>query len=377
MHIVYLCSEYPPVPHGGIGSFVQTLARSLVKIGHRVSVVGFYAQVSDSTEDDQGVRVYRLAWRNHPLISVPENNLRLQRILQAIHADTPIDIVEGQENAFAFFPKKTSWKKIIRMHGGHTFFATELGESFYVRKMMMEKCSFRKADSICAVSNYVSTITLKLLKLDKKVTILPNPVDTDLFQPRPGIPEEEGCIVFVGSLCEKKGIRQLIQAMPAIVEAQPLSHLLVVGRDVPDKKSGASFKQRLITEIPEEIQEKISFLGIVDHDQLPEILAKAQVCIYPSHMESMGIAWVEGLAMGKPVIASYTGPGREIIDDGINGLLCDPFSPESIAEKTIQVLANDVFRTMLGRKAREKAIQNYSIDSLVSQNVEFYELCMK
>jgi glycosyltransferase involved in cell wall biosynthesis len=228
------------------------------------------------------------------------------------------------------------------------------------------------------VSCFVAETTRQLLELgDRPMEILPNPVDTSAFRPRPEVPEETGLIVFVGTVCEKKGIRQLIHAMPGIAQAAPEAHLLVVGRDWRDRESGRSFTEYLRGLIPADLQERIVFQGAVEHDQLWRILARAAVCVYPSHMEALPVAWVEAMAMGKAVVASNTGPGPEVVEDGVSGLLCNPHQPESIAEKVIQLLKAPQLRRRLGAAARQRAVEHFSVEVLVGRNLDFYHRCVE
>jgi glycosyltransferase involved in cell wall biosynthesis len=87
----------------------------------------------------------------------------------------------------------------------------------------------------------------------------------------------------------------------------------------------------------------------------------------------MPIGWLEGLATGKGVVASKTGPGPEIIDDGVTGLLCDPADPNSIAEKTIRLLNSREERRLLGTAARKMCVERYSLPAMVERNIEYYE----
>lgn len=65
----------------------------------------------------------------------------------------------------------------------------------------------------------------------------------------------------------------------------------------------------------------------------PDHLIKTDVCVYPSYMEAMPIAWLEGLAMEKKVVASKIGSGLELVKDNKTGLLINPYFPEDIAKK--------------------------------------------
>jgi glycosyltransferase involved in cell wall biosynthesis len=87
----------------------------------------------------------------------------------------------------------------------------------------------------------------------------------------------------------------------------------------------------------------------------------------------MPIGWLEALATGKAVVASKTGPGPEIIDDGATGLLCDPHDPDSIAQRVIRLLKNPEERRRLGRAARKLVLDRYSLQPLVDRNIAYYE----
>ncbi len=377
MHICFLCNEYPPGQHGGVGSFTQTLARALVDRGHKATVLGVYRAAKDSTEDDRGVQVVRLAHSPLPKTGFLINGFRLRQEMQNIHSRSPIDAIEGPELSMATVPASVPMPKIIRMSGGHHFFSVTLGGKPRKWRAWMERQSFQHADHLCAVSHFVAETTRKLLDLrHRPIEILPNPVDTAFFSPRPNIAEEDGLIVFVGTVCEKKGIRQLIQAMPVIVQAVPDAHLLAVGRDWRDPVTGASFMGSVRSQMPAGLESRVHFQGSVEHAVLPDVLAKASVCAYPSHMEAQGIVLIEGMAMGKAVVASSTGPGPEVIEHGSSGLLCDPYDPASIAEQIIRLMKDSNLRHRLGEQARRRAVEQFSVEVLVSRNEDFYRRCI-
>jgi glycosyltransferase involved in cell wall biosynthesis len=241
----------------------------------------------------------------------------------------------------------------------------------------LERRSFQNADHLCGVSRFVAETTRELLDLgDRPIEVLPNAVNVEQFRPCPEVREERGLIVFVGTVCEKKGVRQLVQAMPLIVEAVPDAHLCVAGRDTSDPETGASFSAQLSAMIPTEIKEHVQFRGHVDHAGMPEFLARAEVLVYPSHMESIGIALIEGLAMGKGLVIGDTGPAREVLEHGVSGLLCDPFSPASIAKAIISLLKDPAWRARMGAQARRRAVDLFSLEKVVERNEAFYRHCL-
>jgi glycosyltransferase involved in cell wall biosynthesis len=264
------------------------------------------------------------------------------------------------------------------MNGGHHFFTTTLGMRPTIWRSWQERRSFARADELCAVSQFIAETTRELLKLGHRpIEILPNPVDTERFKPRPDIREEDGLIVFIGTLCEKKGVRQLVQAMPRIVTEVPLARLLLVGRDSIDPLTGESFKSLLERLIAPEMRSRIELKEFVDNNRLPEVLARASVCAYPSHMEAQGIVIIEGMAMGKAVVTTSTGPGPELVEDNVSGMLCDPYRPDSIAEKVIRLLKDSELRKQIGERARLRAVSNFSVETLVRRNIDFYERCIE
>ncbi len=370
MHICFACSEYPPAPHGGIGSFIQTLGRELVRRGHQVSAIGMYGYGPhlEGEENDCGVRVIRVPSRGWPLLRVLPNRLRQRGAFFDLHRERPIDLIEGSEAAFARTGGGLPGLKLLRMHGGPAFFGIR-----DTRQLRAERWSFRIADEICAVSQCVAEGTRRILALgDRHIEVIPNPVNVDEFSPAPDDSEEDGLIVFTGTIIERKGIRQLLQAMPAIAAAVPSAHLEVYGGEgVPEPS--VPFAKVLNDSLSPEIAGRVAWKGRVSRGDLPGALRRASVCVYPSHIEAMPIGWLEGLATGKAVVASKTGPGPEIIDDGVTGLLCDPADPNSIAEKTIRLLKSREERRRLGAAARKMCVERYSLPALVDRNIEYYE----
>src|SRR3954469_5918867 len=97
MHICYLCNEYPPGTHGGVGSFTQTLARAMVARGHEVTVVGVYPAGRRGEEEDRGVRVVRLPHSPIPRTGFLLNGRAIRRALRRVDRGSRVDVLEGPE----------------------------------------------------------------------------------------------------------------------------------------------------------------------------------------------------------------------------------------------------------------------------------------
>lgn len=373
MRIAFLCSEYPPHRGGGIGTFTQALGRALVRAGAHVDAVGVYPVERDALEDDQGVRVWRLAAARTPYTRFVRNGWKVTRKLRELCEQDGLDLVEGQENAFAAVGPLDGVKKVIRMHGGHHFFAVTLGRQPALWRGWQERRSFRQADAVCAVSRYVAETTRHLLGLgSRQIEILPNFVDPVRFCPCETAQEEENLVVFAGTICEKKGIHFLIQAFPKVLAEQPAARLVVAGRDQADVRYGGSFRGHLERLMDETTRGRVEFAGPVPYDQMPALLGRAAVCVFPSLMEAMPMAWLEGMAMGKAVVASRLGPGPEVIRDGVEGLLCDPRQPQELASAIVRLLRDPDLRYRLGRAARRRIEEDFSAAVMVEKNLGFY-----
>jgi glycosyltransferase involved in cell wall biosynthesis len=354
------------------------MGRAMVTRGHRVTVVGLYAVPGEVEENDRGVRVVRVPHGQVRGANLLLHRIRIQNALKRIHRDTPIDLLEGPENGFALSPRTSVAPRLIRMHGGHRFFTVTTGKQPRLWRSWLERRSFQRAEHICAVSHFVAKTTRGLLPLgDRRIEVIPNPVDVFQFRVRRDVPEQDGLILFVGAVREKKGVLQLVHAMPEIVRAAPRAQLWIVGQDVIEPQYGGSFTAHLRSLMPEAIKSHVVFKGAVDHTHLADLIARASVCVYPSHSEAMPIAWLEGMAAGKAVVVSYAGPGPELVDDGVCGLFCDPLDPGSIARAVIRALQNPLLRQALGREARNRAVTRFSVDALVERNEAFYQRCIE
>lgn len=381
MHICFLTPEYPKAgfPHGGVGSFAKTIAVELVKRGFRVSVIGLNYTAEDEIEHADGVDVYRVGRSRVAGLAWWFNQKAINAKIRQIHSQTPIDVIEASEIGLAFVRKIKGIRYVIRLHGGHHFFAEAEKRSIDTWKGFQEKNSFAKADAFVAVSDYVKSHTAKYLSYrNKLVTSISYPINTQLFRPLE-VAVVPFRIVFAGTVCEKKGVRQLIQAFPLIKKDFPDATLEIYGRDWFFRDGSSFIKMLREKELPQlgSAASYINFHGAVAHTDLPENYARAHVCVFPSHMETQGLVAPEAMLMEKTVVFTKMGPGPETITDGETGLLCDPYSPEDIADKIRWAFSNLDRLALIGKNAREAALAKYSLDHIIELNLDFYRSLKK
>jgi glycosyltransferase involved in cell wall biosynthesis len=121
------------------------------------------------------------------------------------------------------------------------------------------------------------------------------------------------------------------------------------------------------------LAKNIIFHGAISFNEIPNAYAKAEVCVFPSHMETLGLVAPEAMAMEKAVVFTNKGPGPEVVFDEINGLLCNPHEPFDIANKICWVLENGEKVGLMRKKARIDVLKRFDIAILVEMNIQFYK----
>lgn len=345
---------------------------ALVAEGHQVSVInGTYGE--REIVDSEGVKIIYTPFSKKRGYAWWYNFASVDREIELLHDTNPIDVVEGSELSFAFIKKREDISYVIRLHGGHHFFAEGEQRAVNRWKGYQESRSFKKADGFIGVSEYVVSHTRKFLKMDPRpIQVIMYPINLKIFSPSSFDDMIPYRIAFAGTIIEKKGIRQLCLAMEQVSAKFPEAELHAYGRDWKDS-TGNSFLEKLKKIIPDSLSEKIIFHGSVEQKDLPGIYSKANLCAFPSHIETLGLVAPEAMAMERPVLYTSVGPGPEVITDGDSGWLCDPHDSEEIASKIIEAFSDQKEMKRRATRGREKVAEQFNIKNILSQNLSFYQ----
>ncbi len=372
MNIVFLSHEYPLWASGGVGTFLQTYGRALVNHGHKVTVMGPGMDSKEIHLVDNGVTLIRLAVNKRKWVpNFLHNAHQINKKLKDLHAQQSINIIEASELGLALLSKKHPAKKVIRLHGGHHFFSEAENRGINWRKGWLEKKSFTKANGFLAGTNYVKNHTAKYLSYQSaKVAVISYPINTD--RPLLDISVNDNRLLFAGTICEKKGVRQLIEAFAIVRESYSSLHLDIFGREwfYPD---GQSYTEELHQDLDANLFENVHFEGEVSREVLDTRYAEARVCVFPSHMETQGLVSIEAMLLEKPVVFSKYGPGPETIQHGETGLLCDAYDPSDIAKQILWCIENPKKARQLGVNGRQFVLKKYNLETAVAKNIEFYK----
>lgn len=386
MHCAFICNEYPPAPHGGNGSLYSDLAEGLTAEGHKVTVAGIYPSkalgvLPHETTTPSGVRIVRLpsspAWMPYRVRTWWERRRQFSWLKREHHAQ-PFDIIEAADyEGWLCFGGPRGVASIVRMGGSNLFFDTELSRSGDAFEHQLEAKSVFKATHLAAVSGYCARRTLEIVgSPERPCAVIHNAVDTELFCPAKTSEAEPGLIVFVNSVAPKKGIAQLVQAMNVVCEKNPKAKLVVIGQDTQKKTPAGTYVKQLQSLLHPDYRDRVVFTGRMQRNEIIPWIQRAAVCCYPSHMETFGIAPVEAMSIGRPTIFSKTGPGPEVLEDGVSGLLCDPHNSADIARCITTLLDDSALAQRLGDAARARVLALFDRRDWVRRNVEFFQSCV-
>ena len=373
MKICFVCGEYPPGPHGGVGTMTRVLARALVRSGHEVRVVGVYPPdyAALDFEDDLGVRVWRLresSFRGGWLLARYE----LYRTVAAWARRGEVDLVEGPDNRgwFAGWPRLPV-PVVQRSNGSYSYFAHELGRAIDQTTFRLERWSYRRASAWAAVSHYTAAITARLFRLRK--VRWPSCTIRWTFRSRclPSPRDSPNRAVYTGTLTAKKGIFGLIDAWPAVKLKCPSAELHVFGKDTCSE-GGRSIQQEMVERLPRELRGSVSFHGHVGADELYEALSTARVGVFPSYTEAFALAPLESMGCGCPTISTKLSSGPEEVRPEIDGLLVDPAKPDEISDAIVRVLQDGSPAERLGMAGRARVLGNFTVSALLPVNESFY-----
>jgi len=377
MKICFVCNEYPPAEHGGIGSMTRTMAHALVEAGHQVRVIGLTPanRAACEFELDEGVPVWRLKAPKGRLSWIRARYL-VYRTIDCWARSGFIDLVEVPD----FEGMAAGWPAlcvpvVARMHGSASYFADEMGIRPKPLTWFLERASLQRANFWCSCSRYTADRTKRLLRLQRsEIVTLHNPISVSATHSQSLRVSDQ--VVFSGTLTPKKGVISLIRAWSMVLEKCSGTELHLFGKD-GRTDDGASMRDYLLSCVPPQNRGTVHFHGHVPLARLRTAFRSATVAVFPSYSEAFALAPMEAMAEACPTIYTRRASGKELIDDGVNGLLVDPDDPRNIADAIIKILKTTNMAKGLGLAGKRCVERGFSLETLLPQNVSFYLDCIR
>jgi len=231
------------------------------------------------------------------------------------------------------------------------------------------KFSIEKSDGVTAVSRFLKEKTLTNYDIDKDIKVIPNFVDTELFKPnsdctfRKNVASKgEKILVHTSNFRPVKRVSDAIKIFD-IVQKEIPAKLILIG-DGPDR----SECERLVRQL--NLMEKVKFLG--KQDGLVEILTASDIFLIPSQSESFGLAALEAMACGLPVISSSVGGLPELVAHNECGFIAEIGDIERMAKYAIDLLTNEKKYSIFSQNARSRSVNKFDINKVVPLYEEDY-----
>ncbi len=227
-----------------------------------------------------------------------------------------------------------------------------------------------KSDAVTAVSRYLHDVTVSEFAIRRPVQIIPNFVDSNLFRPGAISPyakslcrKEECVLVHISNFRPVKRIADVLGIFDRVRREMP-ARLLLIG-DGPDR----SLAERLAQEGG--FEDRTIFLGNVP--SIETILPIGKLFLLPSDAESFGLAALEAMACGLPVIGAAVGGLPEVVEDGKSGYLMPVGDVEGMAEAALSLLRDPEKFAAFSRQARRRAVEEFPTEDAVARYRKLYE----
>jgi alpha-1,3-mannosyltransferase len=318
---------YPSV--AGVETVVESLARELIRLGHRCEVVTLDRLFCDpahrlpAESTHLGIPIHRLPYRG---------GQRLFFAPQVLHWVRDFDIVHVHNtDFFCDFLARTRFihrkPLLLATHGGFFHTSDAAWKRLYFRTIT--RGSLRRFDIVAADSE---ADRQRFLSVCDHVLVMCDGVDLATYgavQKR----IEPGLLVYVGRLATNKRVDGLLRTCALVRQHVPHLHLALIGMDFEGIQSQL---QAMAGQLG--IQESVEFLGVVAPDVLREMLARAHLFVSASDYESFGLSVVEAMATGTIPVVNHLPPFEQFIVPRENGWFCDFSRPDQAAQVLIEAL---------------------------------------
>jgi glycosyltransferase involved in cell wall biosynthesis len=288
----------------------------------------------------------------------------LQSKPQIMHIPINMSWAFWKEAAFILLAQKLGMKVVAHLHEG-AFDKYYLKCSTFVRWLIGRV--LHHADVVIALSNRWKDFLLKEVSSDLNIEVVPNTVDP-LFASaihKAEMENSEKIVLYVGGLGYKKGVFDILKAVPIVVSYFRDAHFFFAGS--PENRSVREDLRQISAE--GNLNGHIEFLGVVTGQEKLALFQKATLFVFPSYADNLPYALLEAMSVGLPVITTPVGSIPEIVQDGKNGFLIEPGDYKALAERIIKLLRNSALRQEMAF-SNTKLIQNSYLPETASRRFD-------
>ncbi|WP_416443967.1 N-acetyl-alpha-D-glucosaminyl L-malate synthase BshA [Leeuwenhoekiella sp. A16] len=373
MKIAIVC--YPTF--GGSGVVATELGIALSKRGHEVHFITYKQPVRLDLLNEK-IFFHEVNVPDYPLFHYQPYELalssKLVNIIRAYHIDV-LHVHYAIPHAYAgYMAQKMLKQEGINVPMVTTLHGTDItlvgNHPFYKPAVTF---SINKSNVVTSVSASLKKDTLRLFDIKKKIKVIPNFIDfshihsefTDCQRDLMAT-ENERIVTHISNFREVKRIPDVVKVFHKIQQHVP-AKLIMVGEG-PERAPAEQLCEEL------GISKKVVFLG--NSNEIDKILCFSDLFLLPSQAESFGLAALEAMAAGVPVVSSNAGGLGEVNVEGVSGYLNEIGDLEGMAANAISILQDDDTLARFKKQARAEA-RKFDIDAIVPMYEEVYLKALK
>lgn len=267
---------------------------------------------------------------------------------------------------------EASFTKRLRMYAGvlargsrpHWGYSPEIeGYRAYVAKVAaMERALAHEADEVAAPSDALGRQAMNEWRLQPgNVVTVPYPFEPDAALLNIPPETETKRIAFLGRLEVRKGVIELAEAIPRVLDRCPDASFVFVGAAEASPTPSVDM-QEYLEERLRRYAGAVTFVGPASSAEIPRILAETDICVIPSRWENFPNVCLEAMAAARGIVGSRAGGMTEMLDSGRVGRLISPGKTLEIARTVGDLLENPDERIHLGQAARRRLLEEYNAD---------------
>lgn len=389
MKIAVFTDSYQPYVSGVVRS-IDTFGAELLELGHDVYVFGPRYYTSDETDTDEAApgddrptadKVFRFWSIPVPMyrgftapvpISGQADDLLDELGIDIIHSHTPF----AMGTLGAVLAKRRNVPLVFTHHTMYHEYVHYLpGARTVLRQMMLRYVGnyCRRADLVVTPTPQIRDFALKEYDLQGKwVEAIPTGIRLDDYRNGDplwvhnelGIPREHPVLVFVGRLGLEKNVGFLLKMLAIVNERMPDVHLVLVG-DGPERSGLIQTAQEL------GLTERFHLTGTLAKNEVSDVFHGADLFVISSTSETQGLATLEAMAAGLPVVGVDAPGTRDMVEHGRQGLLTAK-DPQAFAAAVVRLLGDDKLREQYRRASATRA-EMFTARGMALRLVDAYE----
>lgn len=344
---------------GGLQQFNRCLTRALAS-HPKIDNLGIWSQVDHHGTEQYIRRMVKVYAHNNLELDVRCFNGNRYKLSRAVLA---ANLLKTYDQLMYTLVNQA----VLSLVPGHLpYIVWEIGREMFQRLPYLQYQVLRRSNYLLSISENTTQAAVKNnpgLKFGKVVHLCVEPPLYEAEQQRTNKQEDVYSIVdrmpsvlIVGSMYPGmlyKGHQQLIAGWPEVIETCPDAQLWIVGGG-----EGQHELESQVKSLPESVCQSIEFKGRLDYKNLERCYRTCRVFAMPSAGEGFGIVFIEAARYGVPSIGGKYDSVKEIVQDGVTGLLVEQNAHE-IAIACIRLLKDDSLATRMGEAARQRYISNF------------------